>query len=64
MLTRTLKGLLAASTVAAAALLCPAAAQADDLQSIRESREIRIAMSGQYSPFSFCLLYTSDAADE
>ncbi|MFP3547673.1 transporter substrate-binding domain-containing protein, partial [Rhizobium sp. SIMBA_035] len=29
------------------------AAQADDLQSIRESREIRIAMSGQYSPFSF-----------
>ncbi|AXK56965.1 MULTISPECIES: ABC transporter substrate-binding protein [Pseudomonas] len=53
MLTRTLKGLLAASTVAAAALLSPAAAQADDLQSIQASKEIRIAMSGQYSPFSF-----------
>lgn len=53
MLTRTLKGLLAASTMAAAALLCSTAAQADDLKSIQEAKEIRIAMSGQYSPFSF-----------
>ncbi|WP_409298640.1 transporter substrate-binding domain-containing protein [Pseudomonas sp. KCJK8993] len=53
MLARTLKGLLFASTVAATALLCPTAAQADDLQTIQQAGEIRIAMSGQYSPFSF-----------
>lgn len=50
MLTRTLKGLIVASTVAAAALLSFTAAHADDLKSIQESKEIRIAMSGQYSP--------------
>ena len=53
MLTRTLKGLIAVSTVAAAALLSFTAAHADDLKLIQESKEIRIAMSGQYSPFSF-----------
>ena len=53
MLTTKLKQLIAASTVAAAALFCTSAVQADDLASVQDSKEIRIAMSGQYSPFSF-----------
>ena len=53
MLTRKLKGLIVASTVAAAALLSTCAVLADDLQKIQDAKEIRIAMSGQYSPFSF-----------
>ena len=53
MLTTKLKQLIAASTVAAAALFCTSAVQADDLTSVQDSKEIRIAMSGQYSPFSF-----------
>ena len=53
MLTTKLKQLIAASTVAAAALFCTSAVQADDLTSVQDSKEIRIAMSGQDSPYSF-----------
>lgn len=50
MLTKKLKGLIVASTVAAAALLSTSVVHADDLKSIQDSQEIRIAMSGQYCP--------------
>lgn len=53
MLTKKLKGLIVASTLAASALFATCAVHADDLQSIENAKEIRIAMSGQYSPFSF-----------
>lgn len=53
MLTKKLKGLIIASTVAASALLSSFTVQADDLKSIQDAKEIRIAMSGQYAPFSF-----------
>ena len=53
MLTKKFKELIVASAVVAAAILSSSAARADDLKSIQNSKEIRIATSGQYSPFSF-----------
>lgn len=47
-----LAGILAAGVLALAAL-APAAAQADDLATIKEASKIRIAMSGAYPPFNF-----------
>ena len=47
-----LAGILAAGVLALAAL-APAAAQADDLATIKEAGKIRIAMSGAYPPFNF-----------
>nr|BFD42989.1 ABC transporter substrate-binding protein [Pseudomonas sp. FFPRI_1] len=53
MFTKKLKGLVVACAVTAATFLSCTAVHADELQSIEQSKEIRIAMSGQYAPFSF-----------
>lgn len=46
-----LSGLLAAGL--ALATLFPVAAQADDLEQIKQAGELKIAMTGQYPPFNF-----------
>jgi polar amino acid transport system substrate-binding protein len=53
MLIKKLKDLIVTSTVLAGALVFTSAVHADDLKSIKDAQEIRIAMSGQYVPFSF-----------
>lgn len=53
MLARKTRMLLASTAVAAAALFSHGMAHADDLQAVQNSKVLRVAMSGQYSPFSF-----------
>lgn len=48
-----LKSLIAIAAVAIAASFSNVAAQADELEKLKETGEMRIAMSGQYPPFSF-----------
>jgi polar amino acid transport system substrate-binding protein len=47
------KSLIAIAAVAIAASFSSMPAQADELEKLKESGEMRIAMSGQYPPFSF-----------
>ncbi|MFV0890965.1 transporter substrate-binding domain-containing protein, partial [Pseudomonas kurunegalensis] len=53
MLARKTRMLLASTAVAAVALCSKGVAYADDLQAVQASNVLRVAMSGQYSPFSF-----------
>lgn len=53
MRVRKTRMLLASSAVAVIALFSQGVAQADDLQAVQESKILRVAMSGQYAPFSF-----------
>ncbi|MCK4204870.1 ABC transporter substrate-binding protein [Brucella pituitosa] len=48
-----LKSLIAIAAVAIAASFSNVPAQADELEKLKETGEMRIAMSGQYPPFSF-----------
>ena len=48
-----IKSLIAVAAVAIAASFSTAPVQADELEKLKESGEMRIAMSGQYPPFSF-----------
>lgn len=48
-----LKSLIAIAAVAITASFSSVPAQADELEKLKESGEMRIAMSGQYPPFSF-----------
>lgn len=48
-----LKHLIAVAAVAISATFSIAPVQADELEKLKESGEMRIAMSGQYPPFSF-----------
>jgi len=53
MLARKTRMLLASTAVAAAGLFSHGLAHADDLQAVQASKVLRVAMSGQYAPFSF-----------
>lgn len=53
MLARKTRMLLASTAVAAAGLFSQGLAYADDLQAVQASKVLRVAMSGQYAPFSF-----------
>jgi polar amino acid transport system substrate-binding protein len=53
MTIKFLTGAVAAFAIAGVSLLAAPAAQADDLEKIKQAGEIRIAMSGAYPPFNF-----------
>ena len=53
MTIKFLTGAVAAFALAGVSLLATSAAQADDLDKIKQAGEIRIAMSGAYPPFNF-----------
>lgn len=53
MMRSMIKSLLAVATIAIGASFSNMPAQADELEKLKETGEMRIAMSGQYPPFSF-----------
>lgn len=53
MFNRKLKSLIAATAVAIAATFSLSYAHADELKTLQDSGALRVAMSGQYPPFSF-----------
>lgn len=53
MMRSTIKSLLAVATIAIGTSFASMPAQADELEKLKETGEMRIAMSGQYPPFSF-----------